>query len=512
MIFNPNDYSVVFLSYDEPNCEKHYQHLLSLRPDALRVHGVKGSDTAHKKCAELSNTNRVIIIDGDNVVRNDFFNTTFELPENYNPETSVLSFSAYNIVNGCCYGNGGIKVWPVNLLKTMRTHENGNDDSIDFDFSNYIQMNQVASEIHINGSPLQAWRAGFREAIKLSLDNEINWRNYDRLWRWMHVGSDVENGLWAIHGARFSLYLTKITKWEHTNQVKHFDLLNTMFEQLGDPTKSQLLAEINDMGLGIRIAVDSDTVGILTPEESKKYKETVPSILRSPDNKPFDIVFISYNESYADANYQRLLNRFPHAKRINGVKGIHQAHLAAAKICATDYFWVVDADAEIVSTFDFNYNVNFYEEPKVRVWRSKNAVNDLVYGNGGVKLLPRMNVIRMSTSSVDMTTSISQLYEPVFELSNINNFNTDEFSAWRSAFRECAKLSSKVIDRQVDDETTYRLGVWCSVGENKPFGKYVIAGALDGKKFGEQHKDNKAMLSKINDFNWLEKRYRGKFQ
>ena len=77
MNFDPNDYSIVFLSYDEPNCEENFQHLLSLRPDALRVHGVTGSDTAHKKCAELSKTSRVIIVDGDNIVKPDFFNSKF---------------------------------------------------------------------------------------------------------------------------------------------------------------------------------------------------------------------------------------------------------------------------------------------------------------------------------------------------------------------------------------------------------------------------------------------------
>lgn len=511
MQFNPLDYTTVFLSYDEPNCEENYRHLLQLNPNALRVHGVKGSDTAHKEVAKLSKTERVIIVDADNVVKPDFFTTTFELPEHYNPETSVLSFTAHNIINGCEYGNGGIKVWPVKLIENMKTHENGDNNSIDFDFSNYIQMNHIASDIHVNGSPLQAWRAGFREGIKLTQDEDINWRNYDRLWRWMHLGLDVENGVWAIHGARSSFYLSRVNKWDCPEGVRDFDFLNKMFE-LSHLTEKLALEESNRLGLSITLLVDKHTRPVLPPEESKKYKETVPSILRCPNTEPYDIVFISYNEPYADNNYQRLLDRFPQAKRINGIKGIHQAHLEAAKICSTDYFWVVDADAEIVDSFNFEYDVNFYEEPKVRVWRSKNAVNDLVYGNGGVKLLPRMNVIRMSTSTVDMTTSISNLYEPVFELSNINNFNTDEFSAWRSAFRECVKLSSKVIDRQVDDETTYRLGIWCSVGDDRPFGKYVLAGAQDGRKFGEQHKDDKVMLGKINDFIWLEKRFRGKFQ
>jgi phosphoribosylpyrophosphate synthetase len=33
-------------------------------------------------------------------------------------------------------------------------------------------------------------------------------------------------------------------------------------------------------------------------------------------------------------------------------------------------------------------------------------------------------------------------------VSNITAFNTDPYSTWKSAFRECVKLSSKIIDRQ----------------------------------------------------------------
>ena len=68
----------------------------------------------------------------------------------------------------------------------------------------------------------------------------------------------------------------------------------------------------------------------------------------------YDIVFISYKELNADENWEVLKSRFPTAKRIHGVKGIHQAHIAAAKKCFTKMFWIVDADAIIMDDFDFN--------------------------------------------------------------------------------------------------------------------------------------------------------------
>ena len=45
----------------------------------------------------------------------------------------------------------------------------------------------------------------------------------------------------------------------------------------------------------------------------------------------YDIIFISNNEPNADQNWFRLHTRFPTAKRINGIVGIHAAHKTAAK-------------------------------------------------------------------------------------------------------------------------------------------------------------------------------------
>jgi len=223
---------------------------------------------------------------------------------------------------------------------------------------------------------------------------------------------------------------------------------------------------------------------------------------------PFDIVFISYQESNAEENYNHLLKIAPTAKRINNVKGIHKAHIEAAKIVNTEMFWVVDGDALIENNFSFNYQVPKWQQDTVHVWHSKNPVNDLTYGYGGVKLLPTNLTCNMDTSKTDMTTSISNKFKAVPELSNITAFNTDSFSAWRSGFRECVKLASQTIDRQLDSETLERLEIWCNQGTNRPFGIDTIKGAIAGRRFGEENKDNPNELQKINDFEWLEETFR----
>jgi hypothetical protein len=215
----------------------------------------------------------------------------------------------------------------------------------------------------------------------------------------------------------------------------------------------------------------------------------------------YDIVFISYQEINADKNFARLVARFPFTRRVHGVKGIHQAHIVAAKQCFTDLIWVVDGDAVILDNFDFNFRPRDLDY--VRVWRSINPINQLEYGNGGVKLLPRLMTVNMDVTKPDMTTSISTKFEPIKVVSNITEFNTDPFNTWKSAFRECTKLSSAVIDRQKQTETDIRLDAWCSVGMDKPFGEYAIKGAIAGREYGKYNIGNIEALKRINDFDWL---------
>ena len=217
----------------------------------------------------------------------------------------------------------------------------------------------------------------------------------------------------------------------------------------------------------------------------------------------FDIIFISNGEENADQNYSNLLDRFPIAKRVDRVVGIHNAHKKAATLSLTKMFWVVDADADIVPSFDFTFNSAYKELDfdTVYTYRSINPVNDLIYGYGGIKLLPKKKVLDMDMNSVDMTTSISNKFVPLPEISNTTRFNIDEFSAWKSGFRECAKLASKVIEKQNDKETELRLNVWCSDKfKDRKFGKQTIDGAKAGRSYAFNNSDS---LSKINDFGWL---------
>ena len=80
--FRVIDYDIIYLSYDEPNAEQNYADLCKKVPWAERIHGVKGSDSAHKAAAEKSTTDRFITIDGDNRIHDSFLTQSIDFDEN----------------------------------------------------------------------------------------------------------------------------------------------------------------------------------------------------------------------------------------------------------------------------------------------------------------------------------------------------------------------------------------------------------------------------------------------
>ena len=218
------DMEVFYISYDEPRCEEFWIDLKKKCSWAKRVHGVTGFDNAHKACAEQSETDQFITVDGDNIVDAAFFD---EWVEKEIERKDVHSWSGKNTVNDLVYGNGGVKCWPREFVLNMRTHENADNDSSKVDFcwdDNYIHMKESYSQTHPNGSPFQAFRAGFREGVKLTLDNGIpvplyNWPelrrdNLERLRIWCSIGADVENGLWCMYGARMGIFKANLEEWD----------------------------------------------------------------------------------------------------------------------------------------------------------------------------------------------------------------------------------------------------------------------------------------------------------
>jgi hypothetical protein len=176
--------------------------------------------------------------------------------------------------------------WTKEYVANMKTHEHQKDGDVsriaDFcmggDDNLYWAMWDCFSTTYPNHTPFQAWRAGFREGVKMSLDRgarptvdqfkeTVSSRNLDNLTIWHNIGADVENGMWAIYGARLGTYMTMLTEWDHAN-VQWFDNYITLWEEHAhrDPeTEATAIGEVLYDKLDLPMCIH-------TPEQSKFFK------------------------------------------------------------------------------------------------------------------------------------------------------------------------------------------------------------------------------------------------
>jgi hypothetical protein len=274
------DLDCIFLTYDEPLREEFWIKIKNMVPWAVRVDGIKGSDAAHKAAAAASNTERFILIDGDNMPDPEFFNKTL-IYSTEQHEQAVYRWRARNHINGLMYGNGGLSSWTKTFVNNMRTHEatdGRTETQVEFCFDPlYWPMYDCYSNTYPNGSAFQAWRAGFREGVKMCLQrgakptvaefkNQVL-RNLDHMTIWHNVGTDVDYGEWAIAGSRQGTYMTMLSNWDHT-LVQNFDALAELWETVKD-SQPRILS--NQLGPELGTQLDLP-MAILESEQSAFFK------------------------------------------------------------------------------------------------------------------------------------------------------------------------------------------------------------------------------------------------
>ena len=346
-----------------------------------------------------------------------------------------------------------------------------------------IEINPDVEFYDIDTTSIDVQYHDFEYTTTLMLDKKIA-GNYD-IWAVkinyvdQPVGYKVD---WTVHPKQFI---------EYNDSLKHLNIKLEYEIPFHDSKYVHTWYLDKSCGLGDKVwavkvytssrASGEKDMGIVTPIISDKL----------------DVIFISYKEPNAEENWNRLLEKAPWAKRVDGVKGIFNAHRAAAELSSTDMFYVVDGDAYIVDEFDFNFQPNIFDRDCSYVWYSKNPVNGLVYENGGIKLFPKKEILKVkSWKTLDMFTGINIKIKVQDQISCLTKFNSNEFNTWRSAFRECVKLY------KINKMTS--LNKWLTKGKSKPFGKYAIDGATAGYQYAKENLNDTSAMLKINDYKWLQ--------
>jgi len=170
-------------------------------------------------------------------------------------------------------------------------------------------------------------------------------------------------------------------------------------------------------------------------------------------------------------------------------------------------FYVVDGDAWLVDDWDFDYQPNIFDRDCAYVWHSRNPINDLEYGYGGVKLFSKSAMLSSKgMTKLDMTTSVMTKLKVIEKVSNETRFDVDEFSTWRSAFRECVKLCYN-MNVSPNEEHSTRLDSWLSSNKGKYAGITNLA-ANSAIEYTKNNIDKYDVLLKINDRKWLDEEFK----
>jgi hypothetical protein len=92
-------------------------------------------------------------------------------------------------------------------------------------------------------------------------------RNLNNLTIWQNVGMDVENGEWAIMGARMGTHMTMLTDWDVHN-VQWFDNYPAMWETVKDEDPLEL-SESYGVELSTKLGLP---MCVLDSDQSKFFK------------------------------------------------------------------------------------------------------------------------------------------------------------------------------------------------------------------------------------------------
>lgn len=427
MIFKPNHYPIINLS------SIWTESLI----DEAKVNSASNTNARNflkEKIDRFSDTHtHVIIVPEKNIVYPEFFQQEINLVDTIDLNNMILSFSAKNSVNGNTYGNNGIVCYPTktNIDITILDHIL-DPNTFSANENTCLRFSKCVSDFIPTESPKSAWKNGFIEATKLCLIDgvptkqlsKLFWKNYERLWRCMHLGSDVDNGLWYILGARQATYIIMSEQKFDTSLIYDNNKLDEIFDSEFSKLQLQLEQEANRLGNDIKkITGDFRIKNIYSSKDSILYKTSCGSPTRSPEEfikykflGNYDV--ICFGDNITDEVKSLLENKSKQVKYLHNYENDKTLLVDAAKLSSTEYFWLVDSKSILEENFEFEYRVPFYDSPKNRIWKSKNLSNGQIEDNG-VMLISKFFALHLDFSSSNPILGTGIEKEIIMKISNL---------------------------------------------------------------------------------------------
>ena len=250
---------------------------------------------------------------------------------------------------------------------------------------------------------------------------------------------------------------------------------------------------------------------IIVPKEAKNYVDTqlydypyIKKASRLVPSNVLDIVFLSNGEPNADENYENLLKLtrgLPNkVTRIDGINGRVAAYHKTAEVSQTSWYFVVWGKLFVNPKFDWSWQPDRLQIPKNYIFHAKNPLNGLVYGHQAVVAYNKKLALSTKGNQLDFTMESPHQVVPI--LSGTANYNSDAWTTWRTAFRECIKLRYDNTE-----ESKNRLKIWLTKADGD-FADFSIQGANDAIEYFDNVDGEYSKLKLSYEWEWL----RAKFQ
>jgi hypothetical protein len=218
-------FDAVFLQFDEPCADAHYDRLLDLHPSTYRIKNVEGIREAHVKGASVCRTTMFFVVDADCWVHEDF-NFRFR-PEEWDQQYTHVWY-ANNPVIQSCYGYGGIK-----LFNRQQVLDSANKQYVDFFAAASPKGLKViptaACTTRFDQTPEITFRSVVREIVKLSTGQQTE-ETVQRIEQWRTTNPSTEFAQQYIAGIRAADDLIKNSQ-DPTVAINDYNALHTLYKK-----------------------------------------------------------------------------------------------------------------------------------------------------------------------------------------------------------------------------------------------------------------------------------------
>ena len=165
--------------------------------------------------------------------------------------------------------------------------------------------------------------------------------------------------------------------------------------------------------------------------------------------------------------------------------------------------FIVFAKLKVNDKFDWSWQPDRLQVPKHYIFNASNPVNGLVYGH---QAMIAYNIkITLANNGTGLDFTLDNEHEVVEMNSGVAMYNTDEFSTWRTSFREAIKLRADENQASKD-----RLDAWLNIGEGD-FAQYSIQGAKHAVEYYESVNGKLDKLRLSYDWPWLQSYFNTKY-